>query len=358
MLSPSSNPGTIRVLVVDDSPFMRRAIERLLSANPRVEIVGSAADGVDGVRLALSLRPDVITMDVEMPRMDGVTAVTEIMQAVPTPIVMVSTLTTAGADTALRALEAGAVECVAKPSGLSHELANVGELLTQAVTRASVARVQRRRPHPIAALRPPAAASTGGPCSNIPSVGVVVIGSSTGGPPALTEVVSHLPAKLAVGVLVVQHMPAGFTAALARRLDSLSPLNVSEAVEGDVVSAGRVLVAPGDFHMRVGRDRHVHLDQAPSVHGVRPSVDITLNSVADVYGRHAAVAILTGMGADGADGAARIEEAGGRVVVQDEASCVVYGMPRVAKERTRAAVQAPLTQVAAHLAAMARGGAA
>jgi two-component system chemotaxis response regulator CheB len=343
----------IRVLIVDDSPFMRRSLERLLARMAGVTVVGGAADGIEALKLALELRPDVITMDVEMPRMDGVTAVSEIMRTVPTPIVMVSTLTAAGTDTTLRALEAGAVEVIAKPSGLSHELANVGEKLAEAVTRASFAHVHRRRP---LSLTPRHAGPPGGSTiSNIPSAQVVVIGSSTGGPPALTEVVPHLPQDLNAGVLVVQHMPAGFTKALARRLDSLSPLEVVEASEGDVVCAGRVLVAPGDFHMRVGSDRRVRLDQSPSLHGVRPSVDITLDSVTEVYGRHASVAILTGMGRDGADGAARLEQAGGRVFTQDEATCVVYGMPRVTKERTQHAMEAPIDKVAQLLTAAVRG---
>lgn len=346
----------IRVLIVDDSPFMRRSLERLLARMAGVTVVGGAADGIEAVKLALELRPDVITMDVEMPRMDGVTAVSEIMQTVPTPIVMVSTLTAAGTDTTMRALEAGAVEVIAKPSGLSHELANVGEKLAEAVTRASFASVQRRRPLALAP-RHLVAPGSGTTISNMPSAQVVVIGSSTGGPPALTEVIPHLPQDLNAGVLVVQHMPAGFTKALARRLDSLSPLEVAEASEGDAVCAGRVLVAPGDFHMRVGSDRRVHLDQSPSLHGVRPSVDVTLDSVTGVYGRHASVAILTGMGRDGADGAARLEQAGGRVFTQNEATCVVYGMPRVTKERTQHAMEAPIDRVAALLTAAVRGAA-
>jgi len=174
----------------------------------------------------------------------------------------------------------------------------------------------------------------------------LVIGSSTGGPPALTEVVPHLPADLNAAVLIVQHMPAGFTGALARRLDTLSQLSVAEAVEGEPVVTGRVFVAPGDFHMVVTRDRRIHLHKEPSLHGVRPSVDITLNSVPDAYGANVAVAILTGMGKDGAEGAALVERAGGKVITQDEATCVVYGMPRVTKEKTQRATELPLDRIA------------
>ncbi len=354
MAYPAASPARpIRVLVVDDSAFMRRAIERLLTEHPGVTVVGQAPDGVEAVKQALALRPDVITMDVEMPRMDGVSAVGEIMQAVPTPIVMVSTLTAAGTETAIRAMEAGAVECIGKPSGLSADLVNVGENLVHAVTRASIARVQRRRPSLTAVRHTPAPPirtplATGG---RLPAHNLLVIGSSTGGPPALTEVVPHLPGDLAAAVIVVQHMPAGFTGALARRLDALSPLSVAEAVEGEPILNGRVYVAPGDFHLVVGRDKRIHLNQDPAVHGVRPSVDITLFSVAEVYGRAANVAILTGMGRDGADGAARLEAAGGKVIAQDEATCVVYGMPRVTMEKTKAATQVPLEHVARALVA-------
>lgn len=332
------------MLIVDDSIFMRRSIERLLEKIPGVVVVGAAADGVEGVRLALSLRPDVITMDVEMPRMGGLQAVTEIMQSVPTPIVMVSSLTTAGAETTLRALDAGAVEFIAKPFGLSSELAHVRDKLAEAILRASAARVYRRRTPPPARLTPSPLARRA--TSSMPSSHLLVIGSSTGGPPALTEVVSRLPANLAAAVLIVQHMPPGFTGALARRLDTIAPLQVSEACEGDLLVGGRILVAPGDFHTRIGADRKVHLDKATSVHGVRPSVDIALDSVAAVYGRHATVAILTGMGKDGAEGAAHVEQAGGSVITQDEATSVIYGMPKVARERTHHSIEGPIGEIA------------
>lgn len=336
-----------RVLIVDDSPFMRRAIERQLVEAPGVTVVGKATDGVEAVKLALELRPDVITMDVEMPRMNGIQAVAEIMQAVPTPIVMVSTLTKEGAEVTLRALEAGAVEYVAKPSGLSHDIVDLGDELRAAVFRASHARVRRMRPRPQPAASPPAMPRVAG---HRPSRQIVVIGASTGGPPALTEVIPRLPGDLPAGVLVVQHMPRGFTEALARRLDAQSSLDVREAQPGDVLAAGTVLVAPGDYHVTVTRDRRIALNQDPPRHGVRPSVDVALESVAPIYGRDAAVAILTGMGKDGAAGCVQVENAGGQVFVQDEDSCVVYGMPKVAKEWTTRARQVTLAHMAEALA--------
>ncbi|MCC6388638.1 MAG: chemotaxis response regulator protein-glutamate methylesterase [Dehalococcoidia bacterium] len=329
----------IRVLIADDSAFMRRALQRLLEKAPGVVVVDTASDGVEAVRKALELRPDVITMDVEMPRMDGIRAVEEIMHVVPTPIVMVSTLTAEGADTAIRALEAGAVECVGKPGALSAELINVENQLAEAVLRASEARVQQRRQRLQFAGQGTAQAAGKSPR-------VIVICSSTGGPPALSQVVPRLPANLGAAVIVVQHMPSGFTSALARRLDAISPLAVSEAEEGDTVAVGRVLIAPGGFHLTVGPDHRIHLNDAPTLHGVRPAADITLASIASVYGGNATVAVLTGMGRDGADGAARIEALGGTILVQDEASCVVYGMPKSTREHTRNPHEIPLDHMA------------
>jgi len=339
-----SRERDIRVLIVDDSAFMRRAIGRILDRQQGITVVGEATNGIEGVQQALALKPDVITMDVEMPKMNGVSAVSEIMKVIPTPVVMLSTLTVAGAETTIAALEAGAIDYVGKPSGLSHELANVGEALTNSVRQAPRARLHRplkALPRPAAPRVPQSLTTASRPASR-----VLVIGSSTGGPPALTRVVPLLPADLDAGVIVVQHMPAGFTDALARRLDSLSPLRVKEAADGDIVSAGTVLVAPGNYHLDVTREHRVKLHQAATVHGVRPSVDVTLQSIASVYGSNSVVAILTGMGRDGADGAMRVEQAGGSIIVQNEATCVVYGMPKAAHDSTKNPVEVPLDEIA------------
>lgn len=345
MTVPARSPrARTRVLVVDDSIFMRKTLERMIGRMPGCEVVGTAADGIEAVQRAVELRPDVITMDVEMPRLDGVHAVTEIMRVLPTPVVMLSTLTREGAETTIRALEAGAVDCVAKPSALSHDLPAVEMRLAEAIARASVARV---RPRSLRAVASPAASARDvRPVGTEPAKQVVVIGCSTGGPPALTEIIPRLPANLRAAVVVVQHMPPGFTDALARRLDSLAPLAVAEARNGDLLAEGRVLVAPGDFHLDVTPDRRVHLHQSPAMHGVRPAIDVTLESVARVYGRRATVAILTGMGKDGAAGAAIVEQAGGRVFVQDEATSVVWGMPRVTLTLTQRATELPIERIA------------
>jgi two-component system chemotaxis response regulator CheB len=266
----------VRVLIVDDSVFMRRALERQLGQVPGIKVVGTAKDGVDGVKRVLELRPDVVTMDVEMPRMDGVSAVSEIMQTVPTPVVMVSTLTKEGADTTLRALEAGAVDYVAKPSGMSKDIPNLGMHLGTAVLNAIHAKVRKRMPPPTVTPKPrqDSPRRVGGwSSSGGASKHLVVIGSSTGGPPALTEVVRKLPEELRAGVVIVQHMPAGFTGALARRLNTLSAFEVREANNGDVIHDGLALIAPGDYHLTVRSGGKIALNQAGPVHGVRPSVD-------------------------------------------------------------------------------------
>lgn len=346
MTLPLSSPQPTRVLVVDDSIFMRRAIERMVNRMEGFVVVGTAKDGVEGVQRVLELRPDIVTMDVEMPRLDGVRAVQEIMRAIPTPVVMLSTLTAAGAETTIRALEAGAVDCVAKPSGMSHELIGVEQRLHEALRRARSIRALRR---PASLARPLPAKKTRPAASRL-AARVIVIGASTGGPPALTEVIPALPATLPAAVIVVQHMPAGFTGALARRLDAIAQLPVKEAEDGDLVANGQVLVAPGDRHLAIGDDRRVKLTETPPVHGVRPAIDVTLESAARVYGPRAVAVILTGMGRDGAEGAAEVERAGGRVFVQDEATSAIYGMPRMALERTDHARVVALPDVATALA--------
>jgi two-component system chemotaxis response regulator CheB len=348
MAQPADNDRRkTRVLVVDDSIFMRKTIERILTATGDIEVVGSASDGAEALRQALALRPDVITMDVEMPRMDGVTAVREIVSILPIPVVMVSTMTTQGAETTMKALEAGAVDYVAKPSALTRDLEAVGVSIARAVQTARHARV--RKPSRISApsTQP---LSTGPAMTGRPSRNVVVVGSSTGGPAALTEVIPALPADLDAGVLVVQHMPAGFTEVLAKRLDGASPLHVAEAKEGDVVQQGFVLVAPGHRHIEVTPEGRIRLKDTDAVHGVKPSVDVALQSIARSYGRNALVAILTGMGRDGASGAALVAANGGTVLVQDEASCVIYGMPRAALDATPSARTVALGSMAQRIA--------
>lgn len=332
------------MLVADDSAFMRRAIERLLAEDEGITIVGFATDGIEAVHRTLELRPDVITMDVEMPRLDGVGAVREVMRVLPTPILVLSTKTTSGAAATIEALEAGAVDCLAKSGPLSEDLSGLGTRLRRAVRAASTVKVRRRRvdvpPKERQRAQTEPRSGRGNPARHI-----LVVGASTGGPPALARLVPGFPRDLQAAVLVVQHMPAGFTAALARRLDGISELGVAEVEDGEMLMEGRVYVAPGGIHTVVDGHGRLRLNGGPPLHGVRPSIDVTLDSVTGAFGSRAAVAILTGMGRDGAAGAARLEAAGGRVFVQDADSSLIRGMPAATKMLAANAMEASLEQL-------------
>ena len=341
----------IRVLVVDDSAFMRRVLTDLLGQDPELQVVGTARDGLDALDKVEALTPDVVTLDVEMPRLDGLGALQELMKRRPMPVVMVSSLTQAGAEVTIRALAAGAVDFVAKPSGsISLDMAKVAAELV-----AKVKAARRARPRVAEALEtrlfPARAPLDRAPASLcLRASRVVVIGCSTGGPGALHQVLPRLPADLPAGVLVVQHMPAGFTKSLADRLNAISALEVREARAGDRVETGVALVAPGGYHMLVDRDQCIRLNQDPAVHGVRPAVDKTLESVVPVFGRHALAVIMTGMGYDGAKGVASVRRAGGRAIAEDESTCVVYGMPKVVVETGNADRVVPLGGIASAIA--------
>jgi two-component system chemotaxis response regulator CheB len=338
-----------RVLVVDDSAFMRRVIGEAVSAEPDMQLAGVAINGLDALIKVELLQPDVITLDVEMPEMDGLAALRHIMRRYPRPVVMVSSLTQAGTVTTIRALTIGAVDFVAKPSGaisldfqrVREELIHKVRLAARARVRGPAERVERAATSPARLAPPPRTLRVAGDFEKL-----VVIGSSTGGPRALATLVPALPSDGHTAYLIVQHMPAGFTRSLAERLDSLSALTVREAVDGDHLTAGTVLVAPGDYHVRVNPRGCVQLDQEPKIHGVRPSVDVTLYSVAQHFGSRTVAAILTGMGSDGAAGAAAIRQARGLVLAEDESTCVVWGMPRAVVEHGGADRVVPLDAMA------------
>lgn len=358
----------VRVLVVDDSAFMRKILTELLASDPGIEVVATARDGVDGVKKALELRPDVITLDIEMPRLDGYGTLRELMQQCPTPVVTVSSHTRSGAEATIRALTLGAVDVVAKPSGsISLDMHRVRDELVNKVLAAATATVRQRR---VLAELPPlqgqreaaAAAGTKPPLQRPrPEAGIAtriaVIGCSTGGPGALHQVIPRLPSDLPLGILVVQHMPPGFTRSLANRLDEISAISVKEAEEGDLIQHGRVLIAPGGQHMLVGPGGRIKLDQGPPLHGVRPAVDPTLESAVREYGSRILVAILTGMGFDGAKGAMAVKKAGGLCVAEAASTCVVYGMPRAVVEMGLADSVVPIQEVASAIVQYARGGA-
>lgn len=342
---------SIRVLVVDDSPFIRYTIAKHLEADPEITVVGSAQDGLDALGKIPALNPDVVTLDVEMPQMDGLTALQRIMTEHPTPVVMLSSLTQRGARTTIQALMRGAVDFVAKPAASTDIRTVVTELSAKvkAAARSRVARVAQA-PSTNGHLAGPAKMAGQTKAGLRPFHNgdpVVVIGTSTGGPRALQQVLTQLPGDLPAAVAVVQHMPAGFTRSLAQRLNEASALTVQEATEGDRLAQGLVLLAPGDYHMRFTHNRQVGLDQGPRRHHVRPAVDIALESAAQQYGSKVIGVVLTGMGSDGAEGAGAIKGAGGRVIAEHESSTVVYGMPRSVIEAGHADCIVPLPEVAA-----------
>jgi len=345
----------IRVLIVDDSPLVRRTIERLLDADPGITVVGIAADGLDALAKIRDLRPDVVTLDVLMPRLDGLKVLACVMRESPVRVLMLSSLTQEGADETLQALDLGAVDFIDKTALLvSGDPANAGrELLIKIRTAAAVnpSRLHRRGAvrggtSLVAALLQPGGAD------------MVVVGASTGGPPALQALIPALPADLPAGVVVVQHIPAGFTRPLAGRLDAASALSVREAEPGDRVRPGEVLIAPGGRHLtflRRGGEVVVAIDLEPSKTLHRPSVDVTMQSAAELWGRRCAGVLLTGMGTDGAWGMWSIRARGGWTLAQSEESCIVYGMPRAAVELGAASEVVPLGDMAARLAAAVAG---
>ncbi|HEX5580710.1 MAG TPA: chemotaxis response regulator protein-glutamate methylesterase [Gemmatimonadaceae bacterium] len=347
----------IRVLVVDDSALVRRVLADELGREPDIEVVGTATDPYVAREKIVRLQPDVLTLDVEMPRMDGLSFLTKLMKHYPLPVVVVSSLTPRDSDNAVRALALGAVEVVAKP-GSSFSTPDVAGELAQAIRRAARVRVapissHARRTAPGGV--PVVAAGAHTPRSVV-SVSrlhtthkVLAIGASTGGTQAIERVLRSLPAD-APGTVIVQHMPEHFTAAFAKRLNGICPMEVREARDGDAVVPGVALIAPGNKHMVLQRSgaRHVaRIKDGPPVHHQRPAVDVLFQSVARGAGRNAVGVLLTGMGADGAKGLLAMREAGAHTIAQDEHTCVVFGMPKEAIKLGAAAEILPLPDVAA-----------
>jgi two-component system, chemotaxis family, protein-glutamate methylesterase/glutaminase len=343
-MSSSERVRARTVLVVDDSAFMRRVISDILGSTDEFRVVGTARDGNDALRKVHQLDPDLVTMDVEMPGLDGLSALGYIMSETPRPVVMLSAYTTEGGEATMRALDYGAVDFVAKPSGtISLNLEAVADRLLDALRAASTAnlsvipvRVQRRAAAGTleeARLAPPEPPRKRRRETGRSAETAVAIAASTGGPRALTELVPRLRAPLGAAVLIVQHMPARFTRSFAERLDGMGGLRVTEAKDGDLVRADRVYLAPGDWHMRVvrdGADVRITLAQDPTVWGVRPAADPLFRSVAQVFGARSVGVVLTGMGKDGAEGLREMVDAGGYGIAQDKASSVIYGMPAAA----------------------------
>jgi two-component system, chemotaxis family, protein-glutamate methylesterase/glutaminase len=314
----------IRVLVVDDSAVVRKVLSEELSKHPDIEVVGTAMDPYVAREKIVELHPDVLTLDVEMPRLDGLTFLERLMTHYPLPVVVVSSLTPAHSEAAVRALSLGAVEVVCKP-GSQYSLPDVGRQLVQAVRAAARARIAKREPVPASAVVHR--------LQDIQTTGrILAIGASTGGPQAIEAVLSRLP-PTAPGTVIVQHMPAGFTASFAKRLDSVCAMEVREAKDGDVIAQGLALVAPGNLHLvvqRSGSQWIARVKDGPAVHHQRPAADVLFHTVAKAAGRNAVGVLLTGMGTDGAKGLLAMREAGAWTIAQDEETSVVYGMPREA----------------------------
>ena len=322
-----------RVLVVDDSALMRKLITQILQSAPDFEVVGAARDGLDALEKARLLRPDVITLDVEMPNMDGLAFLDALMPALPIPVVMLSSLTTAGAEITLACLQRGAVDFAAKPSGsVSLNLADIASEIVAKTRAAASARVRTPRAAPPLSLpsspTPKAAPPRSAPGNDFGSL--VVIAASTGGPAALQEMLPRLPAGADAAWLLVQHLPPNFTPSFAKRLDLACQIRVREAREGDRLERGTLLVAPGGFHLELDAAGLVRLNQEPTLWGVRPAADVAMRSAAARFGAKTVGVVLTGMGRDGASGVRAIHAVGGACFAQDEATSVIYGMPREA----------------------------
>ncbi len=404
----------IRVLIVDDSAFVRKAITTMLQSEPDIEIVGLANNGKEAVEKIAELKPDIITLDVEMPIMNGLEALKIIMERFPTPVIMISSLTTEGATATIEAMSLGAVDFIPKQSTLtvqqtmkeellakiraiaqSHSLksrlSRTQQLLSSLSFRSSSKQAPTAKPAPKSeeqslerlslqeriarrreslksdsqdtagtmssstapAQKPLSEVRVSGrkrPVSN--TMKIIVLGVSTGGPLALHQVIPKLPPEMPVGMLIIQHMPAHFTKSLADRLNSLSHVTVREAQDGDLLEPGLVLIAPGGFHMKIGKDHktiHVTLEPASTLH--RPSVDVTVESVVESFGGNALGVIMTGMGRDGCAGLKKLHDKGGYIIAQDEESCVVYGMPKAVVDDGIADEVLPLEDLADSIAA-------
>ncbi|MDX9974038.1 MAG: chemotaxis response regulator protein-glutamate methylesterase [FCB group bacterium] len=327
LASASSTAGVrkIRVLVVDDSAVVRQIFERELSRDPALEVIGTAPDPYVARDKIVELKPDVVTLDVEMPRMDGITFLRKLMHHYPLPVIIVSSLTARGGDLALEALEAGAVDVMCKP-GAAYSVGDMSIQLVDKIKAAARVRVAKKTDaRPVTAVRPQLAMTR-------TTHKIIAIGASTGGTQALQRVLMAMPPN-APGIVIVQHMPEHFTRSFADRLNELCGIQVKEAEDGDTVTPGKALIAPGNFHMllnRSGAVYHVNVKKGPLVSRHRPSVDVLFKSVARYAGRNSVGVIMTGMGADGAQGLLEMKQNGASTVAQDEASCVVYGMPREA----------------------------
>jgi two-component system chemotaxis response regulator CheB len=343
----------VRVLVVDDSGFFRRRVTEILNADPRLEVIGSASNGKEAIEQVAKLRPDVVTMDIEMPVMDGISATRQIMQSHPTPIIMFSSLTTDGAKSTLDALDAGALDFLPKRfEDISNDREEARKLLCErvhqlarmptrpAIASSTTAPIAASKTSPVKSTASvvttkPLSTKTVSPIRSHGDIKLVAIGTSTGGPVALQEVLSKLPGDISVPILLVQHMPGSFTPAFAQRLNTLCAISVKEAADGDVLQAGTAYLAPGGMQMileKKGEQSVIRITEALPNQTYKPSVDVTFRSIANLFPNNTLAVILTGMGADGREGCRALKQGGSMIWAQDQASCVVYGMPAAVTE--------------------------
>ena len=334
----------IKVLVVDDSVFMRKVISDVLNSEAGIKVIDVAANGKEAVEKVKNLNPDVVTLDIEMPVMNGLEALEIIMKENPTPVVMISSLTKAHAEATLKSLSLGAVDFVAKAGGSISSIKNIRDEIVSKCRMASKVNVKSIKPQPVSIIKPP---KFGG----LSSKKIVAIGTSTGGPRALQEIIPKLPKDFPCGIVIVQHMPPGFTKSLAERLNSLSEVSVKEAENGDQILPGKVLIAPGSHHMIVENSINpiVKLNTNPTVNGHRPSADPLLESIAKVFGSKAVGVILTGMGRDGADGMQAIKQQNGYTIAESKSTSIVFGMPKAAIDIGVVDIIAPITEVASEI---------
>ena len=332
---------TVKVLIVDDSALIRSLLKDIIQNDPELQLVGAAPDAFVARDLIKQHAPDVITLDVEMPRMDGLTFLDKLMKGRPTPVLMISSLTEKGSEATLRALELGAIDFIAKPRlGIAEGMQAYTEEIRAKLKTAARARMRR------SGATAAASVAAGGPLLSTEKI--IAIGASTGGTEAIKEVLLGLPPDCP-GTVVTLHMPPGFTKSYAERLDRQTRLTVREARDGDRILPGHVLIAPGDYHLlveRSGANYVARLSHEPAVNGHRPAVDVMFDSLARCAGRNLLAALLTGMGKDGARGLLGIRQAGGFTLAQDQDSCVVYGMPREAVELGAAQTVLPLAEIA------------
>lgn len=347
----------IKAVIIDDSAFMRKSLSIMLESSGEIEIVGTARDGLEGYNLVRNLRPDIVTLDIEMPVMDGLTALKKIMTDCPTSVLMVSSLTTEGAESTLKALELGAVDFI--PKELSYVNVNIIMIKDELIRKikeivkqnAVKRRLERLKKLSAGGITPATVKPRSSGASNLPKIGyrAIALGISTGGPFSLQKFVPLLSKKIAVPIFIVQHMPPKFTKSLAERLNSLSELEVKEAEDGETIRNGVVYIAPGGFHMGVRKNYsgvvQMMITTEPSNTLHRPSVDYMMSSIIKTYGKFTMGIIMTGMGRDGCEAVKELKELGGHCIAQDEDSCVVYGMPKAVVDAGFADIIAPLEKM-------------